>query len=225
MSTSPENSFLINCYDILVTGENSGFIKEEFFMFIPEIVKEGYQKDTRMSMETQFFQDRTIFLEGEITSESANCIVKQLLILAKESTEPINIYINSGGGSVNAGLLIYDVIQSIQSRVNIYVTGMAASMAAVLACCGEKGRRYILPHSQCMIHEPLINGGVGGSTSAIRNISESLLKTRELTNGIIAKHTGKSMEEVEQACSYDHYLDAEEAVEFGLVDEIVTTLL
>ena len=193
-------------------------------MYKPEIVKEGYQKDTRMSMETKFFQDRTVFLEGEITQESANCFIKQLLILAKESEEPINIYINSGGGSVNAGLLIYDVMQSITSPVNVYVTGIAASMAALLACGGQKGRRYILPHSQCMIHEPLITGGVGGSTSAIRNISDSLLKTRALTNGIIAKHTGKSEEEVEKACSYDHYLDAAEAVEFGLVDEIVTTL-
>lgn len=193
-------------------------------MNVPLIVKEGYQKDTVLTMETKFFQDRRIFVEGEITAESANCIVKQLLYLAELNDEPINIYINSGGGSVNAGMLIYDIMQGIKSPVNIYVLGIAASMAAVLVCGGQKGRRYILPHSKCMIHEPLIEGGVGGSTTTIRNISESLLKTRELTNGILAKHTGKSMEEIEKACSYDHFFDAEEAVAFGLVDEIVESL-
>lgn len=194
-------------------------------MNMPLIVKEAYQKDTVMSLETKFFQDRTVFLEGEINDETANCIIKQLLLLAKESEEPINFFINSGGGVINAGLLIYDVMQSIKSPINVYVTGMAGSMAAVLACGGQKGRRFILPHSQFMIHEPLISNGVGGSTSRIREISEKLLKTSKLMNGIIAKHTGKPEKEVEEACSYDHYMDAEEAVAFGLVDEIITSLI
>lgn len=192
--------------------------------FVPAIIEKGYQTDIQMSLETKLYQERKIFLEGEITAEYANCIVKQLMCLAAESKEPISVYINSGGGSVNAGLMLYDVIQSMDVPVNIYVTGMAASMAAVLACGGQKGRRFILPHSQCMIHEPLIEKGVGGSTTTIRNISESLLKTRELTNGLLAKHTGRSMEEIEKACSYDHYLDADEAVEFGLVDAVVNAI-
>lgn len=190
----------------------------------PMIVKEGYQKDTILSIDTHFFQERSVFIEGEIHAGMANLVVKQLMYLTSQSNAEINIYINSNGGSVDAGMLIYDVIQSIKSPVNVYVMGMAASMAAILACGGQKGRRYILPHSKCMIHEPLIGGGVGGSTTTIKNISESLLKTREITNGILAKHTGKSMEEIEKACSYDHYLDAKEAVEFGLVDEIVDSL-
>ena len=170
-------------------------------------------------------KDRTIFLEGEITSESANCIVKQLLILAKESTEPINIYINSGGGSVNAGLLIYDVIQSIQSRVNIYVTGMAASMAAILLAGGQKGRRFILPHSKTMIHEPLLAEGMGGSATSIRNISDAILETKQIVNGILAKHTGRTLEEVDKATAFDNYMNAEKSVEFGICDKVVTDLL
>ena len=109
--------------------------------------------------------------------------------------------------------------------VNTYCTGLAASMGAVLLAGGQAGRRYILPHSKTMIHEPLISGGVGGSATSIHNISESILKTRDMLNEILAKHTGKSLKEMKKATAFDHYMNAEESVKFGMCDEIVEKLV
>ena len=151
-------------------------------------------------------------------------ILSQLKFLAEESEEEINLYINSGGGEVTAGLLIYDVLQQLKVPVNMYCTGIAASMAAVIFAGGQKGRRYILPHSKTMIHEPLISGGVGGSASSIKNISDSILETRKLLNGILVKHTGKSLKEVNKATAFDNYMNAEESIAFGLCDAVVTEI-
>jgi ATP-dependent Clp protease protease subunit len=134
----------------------------------------------------------------------------------------INLYINSGGGEVNAGLMLYDVLQDIKTPINTYCIGMAASMAAVILAGGQKGRRFILPHSKTMIHEPLIAGGAGGSASSIKNIADSILETRSICNSILAKHTGKSIEEIDNATSFDNYMNAEESVAFGLCDSIVS---
>ena len=165
--------------------------------------------------------NRKVFITGPVDADSMNQAVSQIMYLAGESKEAIDIYINSGGGEVNAGLMLYDVIQGLDIPVNMYCMGMAASMAAVLLAGGQKGRRFILPHSKTMIHEPLINGGVGGSATSIRNISENILNTKALLNGILAKHTGKTVEEIDEATAYDHYMTAEESVEFGLCDAIV----
>lgn len=189
----------------------------------PIVYERNYNRDVAKTLTSKLFELNTITLEGEITPELANSIVKQLLLLAKKEKE-IRLFINSPGGAVNAGMLIYDVLQSIECPLSIYVTGLAASMAAIIACGGQKGKRFILPHSKMMVHEPLLGNSVTGSTSTIRNISDSLMKTSALTNGIISKHTGKTLEEVEQACSYDHFFDAEEAVDFGLVDCVVDSL-
>ena len=189
----------------------------------PIIYESSFNREVAKTLTSKMFEQNTIILEGEITPELANSIVKQLLLLAKKKKE-IRLFINSPGGAVNSGMLIYDVLQSIECPLSIYVTGLAASMAAIIACGGQKGKRFILPHSKMMVHEPLLGNSVTGSTSTIRNISDSLIKTSALTNGIISKHTGKTLEEVEQACSYDHYFDAEEAVEFGLVDCVVNSL-
>ena len=140
--------------------------------------------------------------------ESAMSILSQLKYLAKESDEEINLYINSGGGEVTAGLLIYDVIRQMKVPVNMYCTGIAASMAAVILAGGQKGRRFILPHSKTMIHEPLLSNGVGGSASSIKNISDSILETRKILNGILAEHTGKPLKEVNKATSFDNYMNA-----------------
>lgn len=174
-----------------------------------------------VSLLTRHLMDRNVFLTGEICMESAMNILSQLKFLAKESDEEINIYINSGGGEVTAGLLIYDVIQQLKVPVNMYCTGIAASMAAVIFAGGQKGRRFILPHSKTMIHEPLVSGGVGGSASSIKNISDSILETRKLLNGILSEHTGKSLKEVNKATSFDNYMNAEESVAFGLCDAVV----
>lgn len=190
----------------------------------PSVEIESHNGVRELSIFTRHLSKRRIFLNGEIDRESANDIVAQLLYLQDESEEPVYLYINSGGGEVNAGLLIYDVLQSMTIPVYIYCTGLAASMAAILLAGGQPGRRFILPHSKTMIHEPLLAGGVGGSATSIRNISDSILETRKLVNGILAKHTGKSLKEIDKATSFDNYMNAEKSVEFGLCDRIVTSM-
>ena len=138
--------------------------------------------------------------------------------------EPVNIYINSPGGEVNAGLMIYDAIQGSKLEINMICTGLAASMAAVLLAGGQRGSRYILRHSKVMIHEPLLANGVGGSATSIRKISESIIETREMINEILAKHTGKTVEEINDATSFDNYMRAEEAIAFGLCDRITDSV-
>lgn len=192
--------------------------------WIPCVLEESSEGKRELSLMTKHFTNRRVFLQGEINAESVNDLVIQLLYLEKESQEPIHLYINSGGGEVNAGLLLYDVIQGMKAPIYMYCTGMAASMAAVILAGGQKGRRFILPHSKTMIHEPLIGGGVGGSATSIKNISENILKTKEILNGILAKHTGKTLAEIDEATSCDHYMDAEESLAFGICDAIKTTI-
>ena len=186
----------------------------------PTIEVESHAGVREVSLLTRHLMNRNVFLTGEICMESAMSILSQLKYLANESDEEINMYINSGGGEVTAGLLIYDVLQQMKVPVNMYCTGIAASMAAVILAGGQKGRRYILPHSKTMIHEPLLAGGVGGSASSIKNISDSILETRKILNGILAKHTGKSLKEINKATAFDNYMNAEESVAFGLCDAV-----
>ena len=165
---------------------------------------------------TRLLANRKVFIEGEIEREKANEFIKQIMLLNIESTtEPIDVLINSPGGEINAGLLMYDVIQASKAPIRTYCIGTAYSMGAVLFACGIHGR-YMLPHSELMLHEPLLGNRVGGNASSIRSISESLMETRKKINGILAKHTGKTEEEIEKATSFDHYYTAEESVEFSL---------
>lgn len=187
----------------------------------PCVEVEGLNGTREVNLYTRHLSKRRIFLNGEIDRDTANDIVAQLLYLQDESDEPIFFYINSPGGEINAGLYIYDVIQSMTVPVYMYCTGMAASMAALLLAGGQPGRRFILPHSKTMIHEPLLAGGVGGSATSIRNISDSILETRNIVNGILAKHTGKTIKEVNKATSFDNYMNAEKSVEFGICDKVV----
>ena len=187
----------------------------------PVIEEESSNGVREISLLARHLTNRRLFLSGEVTEEMANNFVSSLLYLA-ESSEPVDIYINSPGGQINAGLIIYDVIQSLDGvlPINIYCTGIAASMAAWILAGGQKGRRFILPHSLCMIHEPLALEGVGGSASSIKQKAESILALREMMNGILAKHTGKTVEEINEATAFDNVMNAEEAVKFGLCDEI-----
>ncbi len=171
---------------------------------------------------TRLLANRKVFIEGEIEREKANEFIKQIMLLNIESTtEPIDVLINSPGGEINAGLLMYDVIQASKAPIRTYCIGTAYSMGAVLFACGIHGR-YMLPHSELMLHEPLLGNRVGGNASSIRSISESLMETRKKINGILAKHTGKTEEEIEKATSFDHYYTAEESVEFSLADKIIS---
>ena len=173
-------------------------------------------------METRNLANRIIYLRGEINGDKACDFVEQVLYLNREDdTLPITVLIHSPGGEIDAGMLIYDVMRSSKAPVKTVCTGKAYSMAAVLLAAGTGGR-YILPHSKSMLHEPLIPNGVGGNCSSIRSISESLIETRKMMNDILAKHTGKSADEIEKATAYDHYFSAEESVSFGLCDKIIS---
>ena len=189
-------------------------------LWTPSIEVESVNGTREVSLTTRHLMNRYVFLQGTIDSDMANQFLSQLLYLEQESEEPVTIYINSPGGEVNAGLVIYDAIQGSNLEINMICTGMAASMAAILLAGGQKGNRYILEHSKVMIHEPLLANGVGGSATSIKNISESILETRKIVNGILAEHTGKSIEEINEATSFDNYMNAKEAIEFGICDAI-----
>jgi len=174
-----------------------------------------------LPLETRLLADRKIFIQGEINHDSAVEFIKQLLILSKEDKDtPIDILINSPGGEITAGLLMYDMIQSCKTPVRMFCLGFAYSMAALLFASGKKGCRFIFEHSELMLHEPLLGNRVGGNASSIKSISESLMDTRRKINKILALHTSRTEAEVEQATAFDHYFSPEEAIEFGLADAI-----
>ena len=185
-------------------------------------IEESSYGKTEISVESLQLTQRKLFL-GDITRDTSNEFVKQMSYLSS-SAEPINIYINSNGGEINAGLVIYDLVQSSKAPINMYCVGAACSMAAVILAAGWKGRRFILPHSKVMIHEPLIANGVGGSATSISRMSSSILETRDLINQILAEHTGKTIEEINSATSFDNMMNAKQAVEFGICDKIVDGL-
>ena len=175
---------------------------------------------TQVSADSKLLSQRKVFIEGEISSESACEFIKKILILNEEDTDkPIDVLINSPGGEINSGMAIYDVIQASKAPIRMFCIGRAYSMGALFSS-GNHGR-YMLPHSELMLHEPLLGNRVSGNSSSIQSISESLLETKRRMNQILARHTGKSEEEVEKATSYDHYYSPEESREFGLCDEIV----
>lgn len=189
--------------------------------WIPAVEEESCNGVNVVPLRTRHFSNGRLFLTGEVTEDMANDFVSQMLYLV-EKGEPVEIYINSPGGSVNAGLVIYDMIQACAEKIDIdlYCVGLAASMGAVILAGGKKGHRFILPHSKVMIHEPLIAGGMGGSATSIKKTADSILETKAVTNGILAKHTGKTMEEIDEATSFDNFMNAEEAVKFGICDKI-----
>jgi ATP-dependent Clp protease protease subunit len=169
--------------------------------------------------EARLLAERRIFVEGEITQESACEFVRKMMILCGENDEPINVFINSPGGEINAGLLMYDVLQASPVPVHMYCIGRAYSMGALLFGCGSRSRT-MFPHAELMLHEPLLGSSVQGSASSIQSISESLLKTKRKVNELLAARTGKTVEEIDEVTSCDHYFSAEEAQAFGLCDHI-----
>ncbi|MGN1222523.1 MAG: ATP-dependent Clp endopeptidase proteolytic subunit ClpP [Christensenellales bacterium] len=190
-------------------------------MLVPMVVDQTSSGERSYDIYSRLLEDRIIFLSGEINTDTANLIIAQLLFLeAKNNSKDISLYINSPGGEVDAGLAIYDTMNFIKSKVNVICVGMAASMAAVLLSSGEKGKRYALPHSRIMIHQPL--GGAQGQASDIKIQAEQILKIKDVINEILSKNTGKSLEEIERDTNRDYYLTAEEALKYGLIDEILT---
>lgn len=163
-----------------------------------------------------------IFITGEIDQEASENFLLQMLYYEQECPDrTVNVYINSPGGQVKAGLMIIDILKKTKLSVNLICCSIAYSMAALILAVGKPGRRYAYPSAQIMIHEPLLTGGVGGSATNIREISENIMKTRDTLNAVLAEHTGKSIEEINKATSFDNYMSAEEAIRFGLIDSVL----
>ncbi|MFZ8812295.1 MAG: ATP-dependent Clp endopeptidase proteolytic subunit ClpP [Thermus aquaticus] len=190
-------------------------------MVIPYVIEQTARGERVYDIYSRLLKDRIIFLGTPIDAQVANAIVAQLLFLdAQNPNQEIRLYINSPGGEVDAGLAIYDTMQFVRAPVSTIVIGMAASMAAVILAAGEKGRRYALPHAKVMIHQPW--GGVRGTASDIAIQAQEILKAKKLLNEILAQHTGQPLEKVERDTDRDYYLSAQEALEYGLIDQVVT---
>ena len=186
---------------------------------IPMVVEQTDRGERSYDIYSKLLEERIIFITGEINDALANTVVAQLLYLeAKDSTKDIDVYINSPGGSVTAGLAIYDTMNFIKCGVSTICIGMAASMAAFLLSSGEKGKRFALPSSEIMIHQPL--GGAQGQASDIKIQAEHILSIKKRLNEILAKNTGKPVERIEIDTDRDNYLTAEDALSYGLIDKI-----
>ena len=185
----------------------------------PTILEERQLNVTQMDVFSRLMADRIIFLGTEIDDTVANVIIAQLLYLSSQDPEsPITMYLNTPGRSVYAGLAIYDTMQYISNEVQTVCTGLAASMGSVLLCAGEKGKRFALPHSRIMIHQPL--GGAHGQASDIEITAKEILKLKGELYQIIADHSGKTLKQIEKDADRDHWLTAKEAVEYGMIDSI-----
>ena len=193
---------------------------ESDMALIPMVVEQTSRGERAFDIYSRLLKDNIIFLGTPIDDQIANLIVAQLLFLEAEDPEKdINLYINSPGGSVTAGLAIYDTIQFIRPDVTTICVGMCASMGALLLTAGAKGKRFALPNSRILIHQP--SGGMQGQATDVRIHAEELIRIRELTSEILAKHTGQSMAQIELDVERDRYLSAVQAKEYGLIDEAI----
>ena len=187
---------------------------------IPMIVDKETNGERSYDIFSRLLKDRIILLSGEIDDECANSVIAQLLYLDSLNNEEISLYINSPGGSVTSGMAIYDTMNFVKSDVSTICLGMAASMGAFLLSSGKKGKRYALPNSEIMIHQPL--GGAKGQATEIKIAAEQILKTKEKLNKLLSENTGQDLKKVEQDTERDHFLDANEALDYGLIDKIIT---
>jgi len=190
---------------------------------IPVVVEQTSRGERSYDIYSRLLKDRIILLGTPVTEDVANVIVAQMLFLEMENPEKdISIYINSPGGSVSAGLAIYDIMQFVKCDVSTVCIGMAASMGALLLSAGTKGKRVILPNSRVLIHQPLIaGGGLQGQASDIEIHAKEMIKTKKKLTEILVKHTGQSFDVVTKATDRDNYMSATEALDFGIVDEVV----
>ena len=186
---------------------------------IPSIIEKNHNSERVYDIYSRLLKDRIIFISGEIDDELANSVIGQLLFLNSKSSEDINIYINSPGGSITAGMAIFDTMNYIKCDVATICVGIAASMASVLLASGTKGKRYILPNSEVMIHQPL--GGVSGQATEIKIVADRILYLRNKLNLILADKTGNDIKKIEEDTERDYYLSATDAKEYGLVDKIL----
>ena len=189
------------------------------FMLIPTIIEKTNNSERVYDIYSRLLKDRIIILTGEIDDSSANIVVAQLLYLDSINHDDISLYINSPGGSITSGMAIYDTMNFIKSEVSTICIGMAASMGAFLLSSGKKGKRYCLPNSEVMIHQPL--GGASGQATEIKIAAEHILKIKDKLNKILASNTNKDIKTIELDTERDNYLSAQEALEYGLIDQIL----
>ena len=186
---------------------------------IPSVVEKNSDGERVYDIYSRLLKDRIIILSGEIDDSLSNSIVAQLLYLDSVNHNPINLYINSPGGSITSGMAIYDTMNYIKSKVSTICIGLAASMAAFLLSSGEKGMRFCLPNSEVMIHQPL--GGAKGQATEIQIAAERILKLKAKLNKILSSNTGQSLEKIQDDTERDYFLSADEALEYGLIDKIL----
>jgi ATP-dependent Clp protease protease subunit len=199
---------------------NSGALDTQGNMYVPMVIEQSGRGERAYDIYSRLLKERVIFLVGPINDQMANVIVAQMLFLESENPDKdIALYINSPGGSVSAGMAIYDTMQFIKPDVSTLCTGLAASMGAFLLSSGTKGKRFSLPNSRIMIHQPL--GGVQGQASDIEIHAKEILYLREKLNGILAENTGKSIEEIARDTDRDNFMGADAAKSYGLIDDVL----
>ena len=191
---------------------------------IPTVIEQSGRGERAFDIYSRLLKERIIFLVGEVNDHTANLVVAQLLFLESENPDKdIYFYINSPGGSVTAGMSIYDTMNFIKPDVQTLCLGQAASMGAMLLAAGAKGKRFALPHSRVMIHQPLIGGGLGGQASDIEIHARELLKMKDTLNRLLAQHTGQPLERVERDTDRDKFMSAQAAAEYGLIDKVIAS--
>lgn len=187
---------------------------------VPTVIEQSSRGERAFDIYSRLLKDRIIFLNDEVNDVTASLVVAQILFLESEDpTKDINLYINSPGGSVVAGMAIYDAMRYVKCDVSTICMGMAASMGAFLLAGGTKGKRYALPNSEIMIHQP--SGGAQGQATDIKIVADHILKTKKKLNRILAENTGKAIEIIEADTERDNYMSADEAVEYGIVDKVI----
>lgn len=196
---------------------------EHIFTYQPQIIRETAEGLNHLDIRDEMLGQRELELMTPVNAESCAAIIRGLLYLQRQDPEaPVTLYINSPGGEVQSGLALYDVMQAVSCPIRTVCLGMAASMGALLFIAGDE--REILPHSRVMIHDPLIGEGAGGSALSVKARADDLMRIRDITAGVIARHSGMSLERVFELTASDTYFEAKEAVEAGLADRIITTL-
>ena len=189
---------------------------------VPYVVEQTSRGERSYDIYSRLLNDRIIMLCDQVNDTTASLVVAQLLYLESQDTEKdISLYINSPGGSITAGMAIYDTMQYIKCDVSTICIGMAASMGAFLLTAGASGKRFALPNSEIMIHQPLISGGLSGQCTDIKIHSDHLVRTRQKMNEMLAKHTGQPLEKIEQDTERDNYMTAEQAQAYGLIDKVI----
>jgi len=206
----------------MIDNNSNSALESQSLNLVPMVIEQTPRGERSYDIYSRLLKERVIFIVGQIEDHMANLVVAQLLFLESENPDKdISVYINSPGGSVTAGLAIYDTMQFIKSDISTLCIGQAASMGAVLLAAGTNGKRFSLPHSRVMIHQPL--GGYQGQASDIEIHAKEILKIREQLNQLLANHTGQSIETIDADTERDNFMGADEAVEYGIVDEVLNT--